>query len=282
MGRRVWPPHCVSAAVAVLSLIAPGRVIAGGDSQDYAVTAVLGVDTVSVFRGSPSQKLNPSVSGVVEIERGSFYAGLYASPTSIQGELTSLMVGYWGVTPSAGGIDWNIGGRRYAFPGTSDFRFDLDGDGTPEKVGRKGLTEIFVKGEKSIGPVKLSAAVNYSPNMFGETGEAYYVIGAAKVRLGAGFDLRAHFGRSEFANDIYNDDYNDYAVGLYRTFFGIDMFVRYSDTTGLPGADNETVVVGFEKAWTLASREMDYKRYMREKIRNNLRIDKSLLAGAAY
>lgn len=272
---------CVRRGCAVAVVLTVGCIssTAAGDRSTYEVTAVLGVDSTSVFRGTKSQKLNPSVYGVFEIERGEIYGGIYASPTSIQNELTSLLVGYWGYTQSVAGVDWTVGGRYYSFPGTSDFAFDLDNDGTPEKIGRKGLLEVYLKAKKSLGPVTVAMAGNFSPDTFGETGKAYYVVGSADIDIGDGFELRGHLGRSLHEDQIYNDNYTDYAAGVYKSLFGLDLFLRYSNTAGLAGADNSVFVFGVEKAWTVASSEIDYDRYLRHKIRNDIRIDKLLLRG---
>jgi uncharacterized protein (TIGR02001 family) len=250
-------------------------------ASDYEINAALGVDSVSVFRGQKSTTLNPSVSGIVTVERGDMFGGMFIAPVSISGEVTPFVLGYGGYASSVGVLDWNVGARYYAFVGSSDFVIDLDRDGMPENVGRKGFYEGFFGAAIPLGEATLSASVFYSPNVFGETGGAYYFSGGVDVPLGAEFELRGKVSASEFTNNRFNNDYLDYAVGVYRGFFGFDMFLRYSDTIGLSGSDDRVVVFGIEKSWTVMSSHRDHERRNR-KIRNELVMDKSQFLGARH
>ncbi|NOX94749.1 MAG: hypothetical protein GXP04_06515 [Alphaproteobacteria bacterium] len=255
---------------------APGPAWAGG--EDYDIGVAFGVDSVSVFRGQKSSSLNPSVSAIVTVERGDFFGGMFVTPSKIAGEVRPFVLGYVGYGSSIGEFDWNVGGRYYSFPDSSDFVIDLDKDGIPENVGRKGFYEGLVGASIPIGEATLSANVFYSPNVFGETGGAVYISGGLKIPIGAEFDLRGTIGFSEFANDLFNEDYMDYAIGIHREFIGLDMFLRYSDTLGFPGVDDRVLVFGVEKSWTLASSDKDRDRRNR-KIHNNMAIDKSQIHG---
>ena len=57
-------------------------------------------------------------------------------------------------------------------------------------------------------------------------------------------------GLSRFADDRYNEDYADWSVGLFGAVRSFDVFLRYSDTVGLPGRDDAVVVVGIERSLT--------------------------------
>ncbi len=253
-----------------------GPAMAGG--EDYEIGVAFGVDSVSVFRGQKSSSLNPSVSTIVTVRRGDFYGGMFVTPSKIAGEIRPFVLGYVGYGSSIGELDWDVGARYYSFPDSSDFVIDLDNDGIPENVGRKGFYEGLAGASFPIGEATLSANVFYSPNVFGETGGALYISSGLNIPIGAEFDLRGTISFSEFSNDLFNEDYADYSVGLYREFFGLDMFLRYSDTLGFPGADDRVLVFGVEKSWTLASSNKDRDQHYR-KIHNNLVIDKSQILG---
>ncbi len=233
----------------------------------FAVTAGLGVETVSVYRGVKSTKLNPSVYGYVEIERGDIYGGFVTTPSSIAGEIRPFVLGYGGYAPSAGAFDLNIGARYYAFPASSPFDFDLDADGVIDHSGRKGFYEGFAGVKREFGKLEVRARAFYAPNVFAETGGAAYANARVKAAIAHGFDLRADFGVSAFERSQFNDDYVDYGVGVFKTLFGLDMFVRYSDTSGLSGSDDRVVVFGIEKAWSLADGAAKHS-YLHRKIRN--------------
>lgn len=272
--------RCNGRAIAGLFLFFcahPDTVIAGGG--DYEISAAFGVDSVGVFRGQKSTTLNPTVSGSLSFEVGDAYGGVYTTPTKIAGETRPLVLGYGGYSFETGAIDWAAAARYYAFPDSSDFVIDLDADGIPESVGRKGFLEGFVGAGFTIYDIDFSGNIFYSPNIFGETGAGAYIVGAVKAPTVYGVELRAQVGRSEFADDLLNNEYTDYAIGLYREVRGIDVFIRYSDTLGVEGVDDRVLVVGFEKSWTLLSRD-DRRKHERRKILNNIVVDKTFFVRA--
>ncbi len=247
-------------------------------AEDFKIDVALGVDTVGVFRGAKSKSLNPSVGASIYIERGDFFGGMFTTPSKIAGEIRPFVLGYAGYGSSIGEFDWSLSGRYYAFPDSRVFVIDLDDDGIPENVGRKGFFEGAFNVGFSIGTLDFTGGIFYSPNGFGDTGRALYLSSSVKTEIGWDVTLRGYVNRSEYANDLYNTDYTDYSVGLYREFLGMDLFLRYSNTTGLPNAENRAVVFGIEKTWTLASTEKSQERRFR-KIRNDLVFDKALIRG---
>jgi len=72
-----------------------------------------------------------------------------------------------------------------------------------------------------------SASVNYSPEFFGETGDAQYYALGVDVPLPADVTLSAHVGRQEIDEGV---DYTDWSLGLSYDFEGFDLSVQYVDT----------------------------------------------------
>ncbi len=251
-----------------LSLAAAEDWTDGKLGDDIIVTGILGVDSISAFRGVKSTKLNPSFYAVLEIESGDLVGGMWTSPSSIAGEVRPMVVGYVNYSlPSVAKFDAIVGVRYYAFIASSDFGFDLDSDGIADHVGRKGFIESFASLSRNVGKVNLRTRVYYAPDVFGETGGALYVSSRIKMPLGEGFSISADVGINEFEREQFNDEYVDYGVSVFKSVFGLDLYLRYSDTVGLAGSDNSLVAFGIEKAWTLAA--SDRKRdYIRRKIRN--------------
>lgn len=246
---------------------------------DYEVEATFGVDTAGVFRGQKSTTLNPAVSATVTVERGDFFGGMFVTPSKIADEVRPFVLGYLGYGSSVKEVDWSVSARYYSFPDSSPFVIDLDKDGNPENVGEKGFFEAVARAGFSIGAMDISAGAFYSPNGFGDTGGALYTTGSVKTEIGWDVTLRGNVGVSRFENDLYNDDYIDYAVGVYREVFGIDMFLRYSNTSGRAGSGDSVVVFGVEKAWSVASSGKAHERRNR-KIRNDLVFEKTFIRGA--
>ena len=252
---------------------------AGPRAEDYAVGIIGGADSVSVYRGGRSRDLNPSPFAVLEIEYGDMLGGVFMTPTKIAGEVRPLTVGYLQYRPRIKNWRVFVGSRYYSFLGSSDFDFDIDNDGVIDKSGRKGFYEADLGLRRYFNHGEATVRAFYSPNVFGETGGALYATVSGKLLLGGDWSLRGHVGVSEFENLQYNDDYWDYAAGVYTSFKGFDVFVRYSDTAGLSGPSNRIVVVGFERYFSVKSSGSGGEPSF-EKILNDLIIDKAFLAQA--
>lgn len=261
----------VAAALALcLGLAAPAR------AADYSVAAALGLETTGAFRGVKSRKLNPSVYGYLEIAYGDGLFGVFSNPVSIAGETNALVLGYGLWKPSLGKVDFEAGGRYYAFPDSSDFTFDFDDDGVVDHRGRKGLFEAQGGVRRNFDGGRVHIRAFYTPDGFARTGPAWYFNNELRADLPFGLEARGAVGVSRFSDKRFNENYIDYDAGLYKSMFGFDMFLRYSDTAGLAGPDNSVVVFGIERSFSLASSSAhDDRRF--EKIRNDWRIDKARL-----
>jgi uncharacterized protein (TIGR02001 family) len=259
-----------------LALISGARFAGEAAAAEYELTGALGLDSKGSFRGVKSQDLNPAVYGYVELVRGKMLAGVFSNPVKIQGEITPLVLTYAAWKPSVGRFDFEAGARYYTFPGSSDFTYDFNRDGIVDHAGHKGLFEAQagVRRKFKGGRVHLRGFV--TPDNFAETGPAWYFNGEARANIAHGFEARGGIGYSGFENTLYNDNYVDYDVGIYKSALGFDMYVRYSDTAGLAGSDNSIVVFGIERSFTLAaSSGADRRRF--DKIRNDWLVDKSRL-----
>jgi uncharacterized protein (TIGR02001 family) len=85
------------------------------------------------------------------------------------------------------------------------------------------------------GFVVPSVGVNYSPNFFGNSGEAVYYTAGVKVPLPfVPFDTRilANVGKQYIKKNATfgTPDYMDWNVGIFATFYGFDVGVQYVDT----------------------------------------------------
>lgn len=263
---------CAGAVAALLAL----GLAAPAQGAEYDIIAGLGLETTGAFRGVKNRKLNPAVYGFLEISYGEGLFGVFSNPVSIAGETNALVLGYALWKPSIGRFDFEAGGRYYAFPDSSDFTFDLDDDGVVDHRGRKGLFEAQGGVRRKFDGGRLHIRAFYTPDGFARTGPAWYINNEVRADLPFGIEARGAVGVSRFSDKRFNENYIDYDAGLYKSLFGFDMFLRYSDTAGLSGPDNSVVVFGIERSLSLASSAArDDRRY--EKIRNDWRLDKARL-----
>jgi uncharacterized protein (TIGR02001 family) len=243
---------------------------------DWEIIATLGVDSTGSFRGILEDRVNPNPWAALDIERGDFYIGAFASPVGFDEGTVPFAGGYGGYAPTAFGFDFNFGGTYYSFPGSAPLAIDLNGDMLPENVGKKALFEAFAGASKTWRFAEVELLAFYSPNTFGETGESQYYAAELTVPLPHAFEFAAHYGVSEFANDLYNDDYTDYSVGVKRSLFGFDLGLRYSNVADLADADEEAIIFTLSREFSILSPDAARERRYR-KVRNNWVLDKSLL-----
>jgi uncharacterized protein (TIGR02001 family) len=75
----------------------------------------------------------------------------------------------------------------------------------------------------------LAGTVYYSPDFFGETGDAVYTDGSLGLSLPYGVGLGLHVGYQD-VDDI--GDYVDWKVGLSKSLAGFAFNLSYSEVTG--------------------------------------------------
>jgi uncharacterized protein (TIGR02001 family) len=104
-----------------------------------------------------------------------------------------------------------------------------------------GFNEIGLVVGYDFGPVAISGAVRYSPNFFGNSGNAWYKWAQAVVPLpfikindNVSFKLFGTIGNQSverFVNyGIPNDNYWDWQLGATATVYGFDLTLAYIDT----------------------------------------------------
>lgn len=248
-----------------------------GEGPVIDVSFGVGMETTGAFRGVRSRDLNPAVYGYAEFWYENFYLGGYTNPVRIAGDKGPLVVSYIGYNPRWGDVAIDIGVRNYAFVGIENIPIDEDGDDQPDRLGNLGLFEGKVAVTKYFSSGRVSARFFVTPDMLGETGAAYYLSTEARKKLPEGFELRADISASLYDDKRFHNDYADYGVSLHKSLGGFDMFVRYSDTAGLPGPDNRLFVFGIEKSFGIYSSDSALERRMR-KIYNSDDFPKSLIS----
>lgn len=90
--------------------------------------------------------------------------------------------------------------------------------------------EFRVGAAYDFGMVKPSFTINYSPDWYG-TEEAWYFKLALTVPLPEDFSLSAYYGWSRF--DDSDADYEDWSIGVGKSFAGLDFALSYVDTASL-------------------------------------------------
>jgi uncharacterized protein (TIGR02001 family) len=174
-----------TARVAALAL-SISALLCGGAAAEEGVklsgTAVLATDYMS--KGVSKNEGEPALSGSLEASTGVFYAGTWASDAATaQGGDAELHL-YAGVRPRFGGIQWDLRAMAKTVPGTAP--------GVQESY-----AEFRVDGTRALGKTKARVRVEYSPDNYGATREAWWVEGQVSHPIGDRFTASASLGRRE-------------------------------------------------------------------------------------
>ncbi len=197
------------------------------EEETYGLTFSANTALVSeyVFRGISQSDEKPAFQGGFDVTHESgVYAGVWGSNidfnegAGVDGPSLEVDL-YGGYSGSVNDISYDVGVIYYAYPGADD---SLDYD----------YVEAAVAVGYDFGAFSASASFNYSPEFFGDSGDAQYYALGVDVPLMKDLSLSAHVGRQEIDdNDAFGlDDYTDWSLGLNYSLKGFDMFVQYIDT----------------------------------------------------
>lgn len=148
----------LGAAAAASALLGMSGMVSTAHAE-VAFSGNVALATDYVFRGL-SQTDGPAIQGGFDATSDIFYAGVWGSNVNFENGIETDI--YAGFKPTLGPIAADFGVVGYLYPGV---------DASPES----NYWEIYGKG--SIAPAEgasLGAAVYYSPEFFGETGDGWY------------------------------------------------------------------------------------------------------------
>lgn len=219
-----------AAALVAMSQGARAEALIAADAIPGSFGGYAGFGTEYNWRGVSQTDEEPSVQAEIDYsvdlnEIAAFYVSVWGSNVDFgDGDEASLEIDYFGglsgSIPQAPGLTWDIGGIGYTYPGVDD---SLDYD-FAEAYG--GLAYDF-------GVASVTAYVQYTPEFFGDTGDAVYFWGDIGVPLPKGVSLGLHVGRFEFDEGIAVvglPDYTDWKVGVTVPVLGFDLEFAYIDT----------------------------------------------------
>ena len=203
------------------------------------------------YRGLDQSDDHPALQGSFDWshEKG-YYLGVWASNVDFgDGDQGNTEFDFYaGVAREYYGINFDIGVLYYAYPGANQV---LNYDFVEYHIGLGHEWELL----------SLSGSVNYSPQFFGNSGNATYMSYEAEVPLLQGIGLSAHVGHQWLSNAVaygvggvdQSKDYVDWSIGLGYSTNGFDLNLTYVDTD-LTTADKatgagDTVIFGISRSF---------------------------------
>jgi uncharacterized protein (TIGR02001 family) len=207
-----------AAATAILGLSGIGTAA----QADSSLTGNIALTTDYMFRGI-SQTDGPAVQGGLDYSADQFYVGTWGSNVNFNNNL-ELDV-YGGFKPTLGPVGLDLGVIGYLYPGADPSpTFDY--------------AEFYAKG--SIAPTSMSslgAAVYYSPEFTGKTGQAWYseVNGSFSATDALSFSGAVGYqwvDKIDFNTKTaaINKSYTTWNVGGTYTYSGLGFDLRYVGT----------------------------------------------------
>jgi uncharacterized protein (TIGR02001 family) len=207
----------IALAAAVGSLALAGAAQAQDDEAGVDFSFNIGANTDYVFRGVSQTDEDPSVFGGVDVTLGSIgYAGVWASNVDF-GNGTDLEYDlYAGVKPVVGAVTFDLAVIYYGY---------LDSPSGSDQDYFEGKVAASVP----VGPATLGAAIYYSPDFFGGTGDAvYYEANASFSIPETKFSVSGAVGHQQVKGPA---DYTTWNLGVgFAVTDNISLDVRYHDT----------------------------------------------------
>ena len=202
----------LAGTAALVLLVSAGA----ASAQDATVSANIAVTSDYVFRGFSQTNEDPAIQGGVDITKGNFYMGIWASNVDFSDSTEAEVDGYGGFRGEVGGFAVDVGLIGYGYissPDDSNYPY----------------IEAKLAVSRAIGPVTAGAAVYYSPDFFGVDDSATYV--EANLAYSPMTNLTVSGAVGEQFLDV-SDDYVTWNVGATYAFAGtpLALDVRYSDT----------------------------------------------------
>ena len=155
--------------VAIIPLIAGFAAAVGFTSAAQAQSfdalefdAQIGVASQYIGKGLGKSAGDPSVNGSVEVSSGAFYASFFATTAKLTQGSDAEIVSVIGWRPEAAGYKFDLSVVNRDLPGTRD---GVDAN----------FWEYQADASRKLGPVSTRLRVNYTPDGFAGTKEAWWV-----------------------------------------------------------------------------------------------------------
>jgi uncharacterized protein (TIGR02001 family) len=209
---------------------------AAEDESPWSVTGTVGVTSNYMFRGITQSDGEAALQASVTVAHESgFYAGFWGSNIDFNdgffsgkeaAELeTDLYIGYGGSLGENTTFDLNV--TYYAYPGSyGPYNYDY--------------FEFIAGVAHDFGVAKIGVKAAYSPEFFGDTGDAFWLGGTLSVPFTDWLSASGNVGYQWVDENFGGEDYMHYDIGLTATYMGVSFDVRYV-ATDLDFVDEEFV-----------------------------------------
>jgi uncharacterized protein (TIGR02001 family) len=178
-----------------------------------------------LFRGIPQSGGIPALQGDIgytqPIGPVNLSVGAWGSNVDFSdGDEASVEIDYtFGLSGEVKGFSWGVGGIYYSYPGAAS---SLDYD----------FWEVYGTLGYDFKVLSAELGINYSPENFGNSGDAVYYSGTFNVPLGKYVDLGLHLGYQTIDDNAAFGvpDYFHYQISVGTNIAGVDLSLAWNDT----------------------------------------------------
>jgi len=160
---------------AAMSVALIGGLALPAQAEEFTLGGTALFTTDYIFRGISNSAENPAVQASLDAGYGIFYAGIWGSTVDFGGNglgqnLASIEIDYYvGAAPTWGGVNFDFAVLYYTYPGAFDPGGEFD------------YVEFLTGASYTFGDaLTLGITNNWTPDNFGETGDANAVEGTAE------------------------------------------------------------------------------------------------------
>jgi len=187
--------------------------------EDSGFSGNLALTTDYVFRGYTQTSEKLAVQGGLDWEGAEgWHLGVWGSRLDFgAGDDAFVEVDlYGGYSWQINDVGYDLGLIYYAYPGAdSDSGYDF--------------VEVYAGLGYDFDALSMSAAVHFTPDNFGETGEGWYLTGGLGAPLSDALSVDANIGFSQVTPD-FGEDYLDWNAGLSYSISRFALDLRYYET----------------------------------------------------
>lgn len=192
-------------------------------AQEVAISGNVALATDYTFRGV-SQSDGPVVQGGLDATFGDsgVYLGTWASNINFGGGSSLELDVYGGYKFALGGVSMDVGAIGYLYPNAQDDGAELD------------YWEFYAKPSIALSDqFTLGAALYYSPEFTGESGDGFYYEANAAFAVSPELSFSGAVGVQTVDTDGFfagEDQYTTWNVGGTYSAFGLGFDLRYVGT----------------------------------------------------
>jgi uncharacterized protein (TIGR02001 family) len=220
-GGRAFHPPLSGGLLIALSAALP--IVLAAPAQAQSLDAQVGVASEYVGKGLGKSAGDPSLNANLEASYGAFYGSVFASTAKLSQGSDAEIITALGWRPRAAGVAFDLSVMNRDLPGT---RSGVDAN----------YWEYQADASRKFGRVSGRLRVNYTPDGFAATREAWWIEAQAATALGARARASAAFGVRSADGGA---DYNAWNLGVkYNLTERWAADVRWYDTDSHDLGDN--------------------------------------------